>query len=229
MCLQSEVVHAQYSIYSGAYINFFVKWEGFVQDFLDETFRKMVECITSKEHPPQEAAKLLSKAFEQWKPESESEQSLSVQLLLNPEKWREILRDFSDNVLQGCMQTPFRSLGYNVHTPDISTYFQNLFDCNVSLAESLLESSNSFRLHYLSFRKIEKDGKFPLIITEAAALKTLVRLLYGVRCMLAHTNHSKTFGKTGALYDFPKVERFKELMGESNPEACSRSVLQLVQ
>ncbi len=144
--------------------------------------------------------------------------TISVQLMLSQEKWREILRNFSDNVLQGCKPL-FRSLGCNDHTPDISTYFQNLFDCNVSLAESLLKSG-PIRFDCIIYESRKKE-KFPLI-TEAAALKTLARLLYGVRCMLAHTNHSKTFGKTGALYDFPKKERFKELMGDSNPEAVDQ-------
>ncbi len=57
----------------------------------------------------------------------------------------------------------------------------------------------------------------------STALETVTRLLYGVRCMLAHSKYEKTFLQPhGALSDFPDQSMFLNQVDGSDPMAAEQ-------
>ncbi len=201
---------AQFAIYGGAFISFILKWEAFVQDFLEETFLKLIELITSGLQPPEEAEKLLEHVFKEWhtqQKKSKTPQQLSFQLVLEPDKWKKVLEDYAKKVCKECHVTPvFHG------NKGITNCLKKLFMIDVKLAKKMLESRP------IKFQCIINGPPSPsdLTLGNADALENVTRLLYGVRCVLAHSKHERTFD-SDALSHFPDQSVFLEQMGGSNP------------
>ena len=217
---EPERKEAQNAIYGGAFIRAFVKWDAFVQDFLEETFLKVIELITSKAQPPKEATKLLEKAFEEWHKEQkklsppQTPQQLSVQLVLEQDKWKRILEDRAKKACKGCTPVFHGEKG-------ITKYLERLFLNEVNLAEELLEPGTIKLNCIINKPGVKLDSEPFLNIDNPKALETVTRLLYGVRCVLAHSKYAKTF-LHGALSDFPDQSVFLKQMVGSDPLAAEQ-------
>ena len=211
---------AQYAIYGGAFIRAFVKWDAFVQDFLEETFLKLIEIITSKSQPPKQASKLLEKAFEEWHKEQkkllppQTAQQLSVQLVLEQDKWKNILDDHAKKACKGCTPVFHGDKG-------ITKYLERLFLVKVDLAEELLKLGPIKLSCIINKPSVKIESEPFLNVNNPTALETVTRLLYGVRCVLAHSKYEKTF-LYGALSDFPDQSVFLKQMDGSDPLAAEQ-------
>lgn len=219
---------AQFAMYGGVFISVLVRWEAFVQDFLEEVFLKVVEKITSEQHPRKQAAKLLEKAFEDLHSNSKQQpktcaQKFGVKLALDPDAWKMILNDYAKKACKGC--TPVFH-GNN----SITKYFKQLFlpyadaDRGIDLAKEMLSQWNPN--HPIQVGCIintgEKLTKEPILdIDNQEALMTLTRLIYGVRCVLVHPKSEKTFVH-GALEKFPDHSLFSQQMGRSEKLAVNQ-------
>lgn len=105
----ADAKQAQYAIYEGGYLRVFLKWETFVQDFLEEVFHEVCNYLifTMPSLDPENKAfdkgtKLLDKAFENWEKEQDIQLSLRVQLVLDQDKWKTILKDYAMKACTGC-------------------------------------------------------------------------------------------------------------------------------
>ncbi len=141
-----DAKQAQYAIYEGAYLRVFLKWEAFVQDFLEEVFQEVCNYLISNLptlNPDDKAfdkgTQLLDKAFDQW--QTEGDLSLRVQLVLDQEKWKTILKDYAIKACTGC--TPVLS-----GKRGIGKYLARLFMIKMvdgSPAEKLVKEKSSQR------------------------------------------------------------------------------------
>ena len=208
---------AQYSVYGAAFTSILAKWEGFVQDFLEEMLRKIVSFICEKE-PSQlneKQAELLEKALEEWHKgqKKPTAQQLSRELIVDQDKWKDILRSYAAAAFKGCAPVFHGDKG-------IAKTFKQLFLIDVKFTEEML---NQWKPHHpmklaciINGPKPEKE---PILdMDNAESLETIAKLMYGVRCVLVHPKNDKTFN-IGALSDFPDESTFSKQMGRSDPRA----------
>ena len=218
---EGERREAQYSVYGAAFISLLAKWEGYVQDFLEEMLRKVVSLICEKE-PSQlnkKQAELLEKALEEWhKNEHKGQkkptaQALSRQLIVEQDKWKDILQSYATAAFKGCSPVFHGDKG-------IAQTFKQLFLIDVKLTEEMLSQWKP--LHPMKLACIingPKPDREPILdLDNAESLETIAKLIYGVRCVLVHPKNDKTFNY-GALSGFPDESNFSKQMGRSDPRA----------
>ncbi len=156
----SEDIHdsakqAQYAIYEGAYLRVFLKWEAFVQDFLEEVFQEVCSHLISNLptlNPDGKAldkgTQLLDKAFEQW--QREAALSPSVQLVLDQEKRKTLLKEYAIKACTGCTPVLHGKRG-------IGKYLARLFMVDGSPAEKLVKEKSPQRSQRIKPDKSDLD------------------------------------------------------------------------
>ena len=110
---------------------------------------------------------------------------------------------------------------------DILSYFEKsfLFE-GASLLSKFLAEPICFKCIVID--KVYKENQtddFTLIINKEEAYVTITKLLYGFRCMLAHSNGSKTFRST--LKKFPTEAEFMKLMHEDSSSHAIKQFYEL--
>ncbi len=241
-CMLEIRKRARSTINRGAYMNLFLLWESFVQDFFEETFRKLIKQLTDKEQVPIEASEIFEKAKQcevnRRKAENEEkkekvsenfEDELANELEKDTTKWKQILKDYCEYRISRCTCKPYfpseeKKKSKN-RVCDISDCFDRLFLCGEGslMNYSLVNSEDPILFDCIVSSDKYEGEKCPLIINSKEALVAITKLLYGFRCVLSHSHSSPTFESGGALYNFPKEEaEFLKLMPDKSKKAAKQ-------
>ncbi len=223
--------NAQHAIYGGFYLRAFIKWEAFVQDFLEETYletinREIYRLVNQGQQPSENGTKLLQNVFKDISLSCPTVQqprdNTLEQILVDHVKVTKVFRDHIKHKIKGCGPTLDKIKGYlktllDINVDDVD--LRNLL-LNGSPTESLSKKNPpQFNYHCIIRKKKETDNFF-VRINDPNGIQILVNLLYGVRCVLSHSNHRKTF-EHGIFSEaeFKDKPLFLKKMGKSDLEA----------
>ena len=130
---------------------------------------------------------------------------LSVNLIVQPNLWKELLVTFKESLFK--RYDRFSPL---LHGEDgIDSKFKSLFDTNRCLSDIIIEMG-PVEVSYIAKDKLNHS----LAINSSQSLNDILRLYYGARCAFAHGQSDRTFKTGGALHNFPSKSEFQSQVGE---------------
>ena len=129
---------------------------------------------------------------------------LSVNLVVQPNFWKELLVTFKESLLKRCDHV-FPLL----HGEDgIDSKFKSLFDTSRCLSDIIIEMGP------VGVSFLARNENHSLEINSSQSLNDILRLYYGARCTFAHGENDRTFKTGGALHNFPSKSEFQSQVGE---------------
>ena len=202
----------------GAVISVMAVWEAYLQELLEEVFELVVGHIKESKEPAavltQEAPRLIvRKSIENYLDKSKLDKKskldaaadMGMDLLANPDLWKEILEKYEKSVLDKPLHLTPVFLGDD----GIDKRFKGLLKTTKDLSDVII--SQGVVCH--EFVCAPNDFK-PLEVHSSVALNDVIRLYYGTRCAFAHGKNERTIQEGGVLFKFPSCEALQSRVGK---------------
>ena len=173
----------------GGIVRAWVAWEAYIKEVFEEAFSKVIEVNTSGLAEPAEKLKSLK---EKW-PESYTQQKLLAKLT-ETDSWEEKLTELAADTLR--MMTPVFG-----GPRGINWAFSKLFDCKTEITSNIVSVSRNSNVDFWCPFQFSNNVRPFLVINDKEGIRDVLRLYYGMRCVLTHGCVQKTFD--GCLRQFP--------------------------
>lgn len=230
----------QMSNYQDAFIHVMVKWEAFVPELLQEALDRAIKQICDEGYPSLSTNDyrhlLRGKASSHYDGEktlkdTERHRQMRIRggtsLLASdgpeqkPYVWKTSLEDYTEFSLRYCAPV-FHGLA------GIDEKIRSLFETK-TISQDMTRSP----IRFTCIMDSPTQSDLPVLeIANHNALIDMTRLLYGVRCIVAHGKSEGMLTitqKGGALYKFPTLENFKEELGNNSSSILVESFYNLFQ